>query len=270
MKRSFFKLLTVIGTALLIASCSPDPYNLYPQSLKVEKIVMGESALEYHPPREGTPEYLLYEGVPYQDGGIMYQPFYLIDVEITPELGAAILTRKSRYGQIFGLLSKGAVGEASSGRLVPRVGLGELTIAERDLIDRENRDRELLVEAFMRGKQVPAVDHMAVRRLFAFARYQLMQPGIWVEKKPGEWLVKGGREYRERVMSRDPVYLPPAVEAVVLEERRPQPKESAPATRIRTRGEQSEPGEVIEPEPAIRESTSEETPIMEAPAPRVR
>lgn len=253
----------------LIAACSPDPYNLYPQSMKVEKIVMGESALELTPPRPTTPEntrpeYLLHEGIPYQDGGIVYKPFYLIDIEINPTLGSAILERKSRYTEIFGLLIKGAVGEASNGRLVPRVGIGELTILERRFIEQENADREVLIEAFMKGKQVPDHDHMAVRRVFAFSRYQLLPPGIWVEKTPGVWLIKGGEDYRARVMARDPVLIAePSVDgtmeqplpaaAPVIAEPRPRIRAAKPAPE----SESAEPE--IEPEP-----------LIEAPAPQVR
>lgn len=241
--RRFFIFMTAITPVL--AACAPDPYNLYPQAMKVEKIVMGESALELQAPRPQSAEYILYEGVPFQDGGVMWQPFYLTDIEINPTLGSAILERKSRYAEVFGLLSKGAVGEASNGKLTPRVGLGELTIAERDIIERENADRETLILAFMEGKQVPRVEHMAVRRVFAYSRYQLLPGGIWVEKTPGEWMIKGGAEYRERVMARDPVYLPAPSEDVSTE-LFAEPVIESPAPRVREEAE------------------------IEAPAPRVR
>jgi hypothetical protein len=208
--------------ALVSAGCSPDPYNIHPQALKVERIVGGGASLEVQPPRPQTGEYILLEGVPNRDGGIIHQPFYLTDVEITPAVGGAILARKSRYSEIFGLLSRGAAGEASTGRIVTRVSLSELTSSERRAVDAENRDREVLVDAFMKGKLVPAAEANAVRRVFAYARYEVMPPGLWVERQPGEWVIKGGTRYRERVMSREPI-------AVATPSGEPAPAASSPA-----------------------------------------
>jgi hypothetical protein len=212
--------------------CAPDPYNVHPQALKVERIVGGGASLEVQPPRPQTGEYILLEGVPNRDGGIVHQPFYLTDVAITPAVGGAILARKSRYTEIFGLLSRGAAGEASSGRLVARVSLSELTSSERRAIDAENRDREALTEAFVKGKMVPAAEADAIRRVFAYARYEVMPPGVWVERQPGEWVIKGGTRYRERVMSREPI-------AVAVPSGEPAPATSSPAT-------------VEEPRPRVR------------------
>lgn len=223
-------MMALLAAVLVVAACSPDPYNLHPQALKVERIVVGGAALELQPPRAQTGEFLLYEGEPYPDGGIVYKPFYLTDVEITPTVGGAILARKGRYGEIFGLLSRGVVGEASNNRLVPRVGLGELTVAERSLVEAENRDRAIVLDAFMKGKRIAAVEADAVRRVLAYARYQVLSNGVWVEKVPGEWVIKGGREYRGRVMAREPVPLQPPPPAST-----PAPvRDTATTSRVRT------------------------------------
>lgn len=224
------------GAAAILASCAPDPYNVLPQCRQVEAIVMGEAALESQQPRPYTGEYLLYEGKPFQDGGIEYKPFTLTDIAITPPLGSAILARKSRFTEIFGLLSKGAAGEAASGRIVPRVGLGELTAYERNLLDAENKDRSVIMQAFLEGKKVPLTDEVAIQRVFSFARYQFLTDGVWVEERPGEWRIKGGREVRLRTMAREPAALEPPVEETATTTTPAQP-----APRRRLRVESTEP-----------------------------
>lgn len=216
-----------------ITACAPDPYNIHPQTLRVERAVVGQTALELQKPRPGSDEYTLFEGRPFADGGIVFRPFHLVDVEVTPELGAAILARKNRYGLVFGLLVRGVVGEAADARLTPRVSLIELTESERRLIEEENADRELIVRAFAAGKKIPEVDIGAIRRVFAYARFQLMPEGILFERQPGEWIVKGGRDYRARVMARDPVILTLPSEDEFKETAPPVIRPSQP--RIRTR-----------------------------------
>ncbi len=226
----------IVVISAMAAACAPDPYNVLPQCLKVEKIVMGEAALESQQPRPYSGEYVLYEGIPFQDGGMEYKPFTLTEISITPTLGSAILARKSRFGEIFGLLSKGAAGEAASGRIVPRVGLGELTAYERTLLDTENKDRSIILKAFLEGKKVPETDEIAIQRVFAFSRYQLLPEGVWVEKRPGEWQIKGGREIRMRVMAREPVAMEvPIEEAPVERAPAPEPQLRIDAPRPRTR-----------------------------------
>lgn len=218
--------------AVILAACAPDPYNIHPQTLKVERAVVGESALELQKPRTGINEYSLFEGKPFSDGGIVFKPFYLVDVEVTPEVGAAILARKNRYGRVFGLLVKGAAGEAADARLTPRVSMLELTESERKLIEEENADRELIIRAFAAGKKIPEVDIGAIRRVFAYSRFQLMPEGILFERQPGEWIVKGGRDYRARVMARDPVILTPPSENE-FKETQPVIQPGQPRIRVR-------------------------------------
>ena len=46
-------------------------------------------------------------------GGMVFKPFYLDGMNLTPEVGNAVFARKSRFGEIFGLLARGAVGATS-------------------------------------------------------------------------------------------------------------------------------------------------------------
>jgi len=202
-------MILIIVSTFTLSSCSPDPYNLHPQAYKVESAVMGGVALDMQEPRQGSGEYILLEGVPYYDGGIVWKAYYLTDVEITPKVGDAIRHRKSRWGEIFGLLSRGVAGENAQNEIIPRASLSELTEAEKKLMEEENRDREIIISAFAKGKKIVLTEIPAVRRVSAFARYQLLPPGVWVEREPGEWIVKGGRDYRAKVMAREPIELKP-------------------------------------------------------------
>ncbi len=257
MSSGWLRTILVAAVSAAALSCSPDPYNLHPQAYKVESIVTGGAALDLQEPREGSGEYVLMEGKPYYDGGIVWQPFYLTDIEVTTKVGDAILQRKSRYPEVFGLLARGVAGEGSNNRIVPRVSLGEITAAERRLIDDENRDRDILVQAFMKGKRINAVEAENVRRVVAYARYQLTPPGVWVERAPGEWVIRGGRDYRARVMAREPVEMRTPSEPVTL------PAASAPAA----------PPPASTPAASAPATTTTETrpqPVIRAPRPRVR
>ncbi len=225
--------LAVIALSLVLSACAADPYNVFPDAAKVERIVVGTSALQVQEPRQGSSEYRIYEGRPIPDGGILWQPFYLTDLPVAPQVGGAILARKARWSEVFGLLTRGAAGEASDNRLVPRVSAAELTERERGLIDLENRDRTIVLNAILQGRRIPAADADAVRRVFAYTRYQQMPDGVWVERRPGQWVVKGGRDYRSRMMEREPVAMQEREEPALEPMPEPEVLIEAPRPRLR-------------------------------------
>lgn len=282
MKKPCLLILAFLSVSLLSA-CVPDPHDVHPEALKVEKAVTGRTVMELQKPREHTNEYVLYSGTPYGEGGIVYAPFHLDDIPVTPSLGNAILARKTRYSRIFDLLARGAVGEAADGHLVIRISPAELTIAERNLIDIENRDRNLIVDDFVRARNLPEFEAGPIHQVFAFSRYQILPDGLWVEKEPGVWIVKGGREYLERVMANNPVAArvetsPEAVYAQPVTVRPVEPEDEiqyvdpvlAPVAPEATEIETVEP-EVrqIEQAPSTRPSGRVRAPIEE-PQPDIR
>ena len=206
-KRIFAVAMIVFITAMALTSCAPDPYNLHPSAYRIEKVVTGASALEREQKAVTRQEYILLEGYQIPGGGIVYKVFQLRDIKITADVGNAILARKVRYPEVFGLLTRGAIGEGADGMLTPRVALMEMTRAERTLIESENRDREFLIQTAMEAKRVPSYEAPVVAKVFAYARYQLLPDGVWVETEPGRWIVKGGRGYVRRVMGRAPIVM---------------------------------------------------------------
>lgn len=228
-----FATLALLAAALAVAGCAADPYNAFPDAARVERIVVGSSSLQVQDPRPGSSEYFVYEGRLIPDGGIIWQPFYLTEQPVTPRIGDAVLARKARWPEVFGLLTRGAVGESAENRLVPRVGAGEFTERERMLVDAENRDRALILQAVLEGRRVPAEDAASVARVFAYTRYQQMPDGIWVERSPGRWVIKGGRDYRARVMEREPVAMDPGPEPSLEPMPPSSPGIEAPRPRVR-------------------------------------
>lgn len=220
--------------ALLVAGCATaDPYGVFPDASRVERIVAGSSALQVQDPRPGSDEYLVFEGVPMSGGGIIWKPFYLTDVPVPLRVGNAIQARKARWAEVFGLLARGAAGENAENRLVPRVGLGELTERERFLLDAENRDRAIILAAIQEGRRIPEADVAAAAVVFSQARHKLLPDGLWIEARPGRWIVKGGSDYRSRVMSREPILLSPEPDAALEPMPEPELEIQAPRPRLR-------------------------------------
>ncbi|RMH59511.1 MAG: DUF1318 domain-containing protein [Candidatus Hydrogenedentota bacterium] len=301
--------LVVMGAILSLFGCvsAADPYNLHPAALRLERAITGPVTLE---PQSAAlrRQYVLYEGEPHPGGGITYRPFAMTGVTMTPELGDAILGRKRRFGEVFGLLSRGAAGESADNELVPRVAPSELTRAEQEIIDAENRDRKVIVETFLKERGLPEAEASAVKRVMAFARYQVLPRGIWVEKQPGHWVLKGGAGFREKVLSEPPMEMeplpqrstappPPPPRPAILEasptvrksdhepsgEREERAEKetrsrSAVEQESRSTAEENEPV-LLEPEPTLRgepetkseaAESGEEPIVIESPAPRLR
>lgn len=228
-----WKCVVMAGMIGLVSACAADPYNVYPDAAKVERIVTGPASLQVQEPNPNSSEYRIFEGRPIADGGLIWKPFYLTDAPVSPSVGGAILARKARWGEVFGLLTNGAVGESFDNRLVPRVSASEFTAYERGMIDSENADREMILGAELAGRRIPAMDADAVRRVFAYTRLQLMPDGVWVERQPGQWSVRGGLDYRSRVMDREPIGMAAAPSSELEAPPEPELRLEAPTPRLR-------------------------------------
>jgi hypothetical protein len=58
------------------------------------------------------------------------------------------------------------------------------------VIGDENRDRQAIIDTFMRENRIPASDAGRVRASFAKAYRQRIQDGQWIQTDRGEWVRK--------------------------------------------------------------------------------
>lgn len=197
----------------MAGACAPDPYGIQLQAAKIERAVTGASVLEQQEPKPGSADFVLYEGELVRGGGINWKPFYLEGFQLDRAFGEVLMARKIRYAEIFGLLANGIVGEGADGRLVARVPASELTKAQDALIAAENRDRDYIVQYLLAEKGLPPVEAASLARVFGYTRYELLPNGIWAERVPGTWGVKGGSDYERRMMAREPIVVEPPRDA---------------------------------------------------------
>lgn len=198
---------------LMTGACAPDPYGIQLQAAKIERAVTGASVLEQQEPKPGSADFVLYEGELVRGGGINWKPFYLEGFRLDRSFGEVLMARKIRYTEIFGLLSNGICGEGANGHLVARVNESELTKAQAALIAAENRDRDYIVQYLLAEKGLPALEAAPLARVFGYTRYELLPNGIWAERVPGTWVVKGGSDYERRMMAREPIVVEPPRDA---------------------------------------------------------
>jgi uncharacterized protein YdbL (DUF1318 family) len=119
---------------------------------------------------------------------------YRIDVAQAPKTDSAELRRLTesqnrRLGAVQQWLARGCVGENNQGLLEARPGQGCSGDVAR-LIGDENRDREAIIDTFMRENRVPPSDAGRVRASFARAYRDRVQGGQWIQTDRGEWVKK--------------------------------------------------------------------------------
>jgi uncharacterized protein YdbL (DUF1318 family) len=81
------------------------------------------------------------------------------------------------------------VGENNQGFVEPRPGQGCSGEVAR-LIGEENRDRQAIIETFMRQNRIAATDAGRVKASFAKAYRERTQGGQWTQTDRGEWVKK--------------------------------------------------------------------------------
>ena len=105
------------------------------------------------------------------------------------ELRRLTESQNRRLGALQQWLAAGCVGESNQGLLVARPGQGCSGEVAR-LIGEENRDRQAIVDTFMRQNKMAASEAGRVRASFAKAYRDRAQGGQWVQTDKGDWVRK--------------------------------------------------------------------------------
>lgn len=107
----------------------------------------------------------------------------------TAEIRRLTQSQNARLPALTQWIGKGCLGESRGGLLEVRSGSGCTAEAER-LLGEENRDREAIVETFMRQNNIPAGDAARVRASFAKAYRDRAPGGAWIQQDDGRWTRK--------------------------------------------------------------------------------
>jgi uncharacterized protein YdbL (DUF1318 family) len=105
------------------------------------------------------------------------------------ELRQLAASQSRRLGALQQWLARGCVGENNQGFVEPRPGQGCTGEVAR-LIGEENRDRQAIIDTFMRQNHIPAPDAGRVKASFAKKYRDLVPGGQWIQSDRGEWVKK--------------------------------------------------------------------------------
>jgi uncharacterized protein YdbL (DUF1318 family) len=108
---------------------------------------------------------------------------------MTPEIKAAIESRRRRNAAVEAAARKGCLGENNQGLVEPRPGQG----CPPDLgalIAGENADRMFTYKALVEQNKMAPADLQRVQAAFAKARREKAPPGAWVQAEDGQWVRK--------------------------------------------------------------------------------
>lgn len=104
----------------------------------------------------------------------------------TPEVMAAIESRRARVGEISDALARGCLGENNQGLLEPRPGTNcPPTLSA--LVSAENRDRMFIYRTLVEQNNMPPADFARVQAAFAKAHRERAPAGAWVQDESGQW-----------------------------------------------------------------------------------
>lgn len=104
----------------------------------------------------------------------------------TPELRRLAESQGRRWGALQPWMTRGCIGENNQGLLEARPGQGCSGDVAR-LIAEENRDRQAIVETFMRQNHIGADQRGRVAASFAKAYRDRAPAGTWIQSDRGEW-----------------------------------------------------------------------------------
>jgi uncharacterized protein YdbL (DUF1318 family) len=107
----------------------------------------------------------------------------------TPEVMAAIESRRGRFPQLSATMTQGCVGENREGLVEARPGAGcPATIGA--LVAAENADRMMLYRTLVEQNKMPPSDLARVQAAFAKTHRDRLPPGSWVQNPDGSWVRK--------------------------------------------------------------------------------
>jgi uncharacterized protein YdbL (DUF1318 family) len=117
-----------------------------------------------------------------------------VDVAQAPKTDSEELRRLTqsqnrRLGALQQWLARGCLGENNQGFVEARPGQGCTGEVAR-LIGDENRDRQAIIETFMRQNHIAMAEAARVKASFAKAYRDRVPGGQWVQTDKGEWVKK--------------------------------------------------------------------------------
>jgi uncharacterized protein YdbL (DUF1318 family) len=104
----------------------------------------------------------------------------------TEELRRLTESQGRRLGALHQWMGRGCIGENNQGFVEPRPGQGCSGDVGR-LIGDENRDRQAIIDTFMRQNHIPAKDIGRVKASFAKAYRDRAPANAWVQSDRGDW-----------------------------------------------------------------------------------
>jgi uncharacterized protein len=107
----------------------------------------------------------------------------------TEELRRLTEQQNRRLGALQQWIGRGCIGENNQGFVEARPGQGCSGDVAR-LIGDENRDRQAIVETFMRQNHIAASDMGRVKASFAKAYRDKVPAGQWIQTDRGDWVKK--------------------------------------------------------------------------------
>jgi len=107
----------------------------------------------------------------------------------TEELRRLTEAQNQRLGALQPWIGRGCIGENNQGFVEARPGQGCGGDVGR-LIGDENRDRQAIIETFMRQNHIAASDIGRVKASFAKAYRDRVQSGGWIQADRGDWVKK--------------------------------------------------------------------------------
>lgn len=104
----------------------------------------------------------------------------------TPEVMAAVGSRRQRFPQLSAAMAQGCIGENNQGLVEARPGTG-CPPGVGALVSGENRDRMLIYRALVEQNNMPPGDLVRVQQAFAKTNRERAAPGTWVQSPDGQW-----------------------------------------------------------------------------------
>ncbi len=105
------------------------------------------------------------------------------------ELRRLTESQNRRLGALQQWQARGCIGENNQGFVESRPGQGCSGEVAR-LIGDENRDRQAIIDTFMRQNRIAAKDAGRVKASFAKAYRDRLPSGQWIQTDKGEWIKK--------------------------------------------------------------------------------
>ena len=193
MSRGWF----AVSVALVLAGCVAVTVNVnFPQ----EKIDSAASSIEDLVRSPGPPAAPATPAQPRREGSVSVDVLSWLgprraEAQVpelrvqTPEILAAIQSRRARYAQLAAAMGQGCVGENNQGLDEARPGSGCAANAAA-LVGAESADRDLIYRTLMEQNKMPPSDLPRVRAAFAQANREKAPAGTWVQDPAGQWARK--------------------------------------------------------------------------------